>query len=64
MNLSTYIQAGYPGLAVVTSEDTRAEAEIAAVCSSLDRNLLAWSSTDGLVNLAEQRVTALSLIHI
>ena len=58
MNLSTYIQAGYPGLAVVTSEETRAEAEIAAVCSSLDRNLLAWSSTEGLVNLAEQRVTA------
>ena len=58
MNLSTYIQAGYPGLAVVTSEETRAEAEIAAVCSSLDRNLLAWSSTEGLVNMAEQRVTA------
>jgi AAA+ superfamily predicted ATPase len=58
MNLSTYIQAGYPGLAVVTSEETRAEAEIAAVCASLERNLIAWSSTVGLVDMAEQRVTA------
>ena len=58
MNLSTYIQAGYPGLAVVTSEETRAEAEIAAVCSALERSLIAWSSTEGLVNMAEQRVTA------
>jgi AAA+ superfamily predicted ATPase len=58
MNLSTYIQAGYPGLAVVTAEETRAEAEIAAVCSTLERKLLAWSSTEGLVDMAEQRVTA------
>ena len=58
MNLSTYIQAGYPGLAVVTSEETRAEAEIAAVCASLERSLIAWSSTEGLVNMVEQRVTA------
>ena len=33
MNLTTYLQAGYPGLAVITSEEARAETEIAAVCT-------------------------------
>ena len=57
MNLSTYLRAGYPGLAVITSEEARAEAEIAAACSSLKRKLHAWSSTEGLVDTAEGRVT-------
>ena len=56
MNLRTYLLAGYPGIAVITSEEARAEAEIAAVCSSLDRQLHAWSSTEGLVDLAEGRI--------
>jgi AAA+ superfamily predicted ATPase len=58
MNLAIYLQAGYPGIAIVTSEETRAEAEIAAVCKSLNRHLLAWSSTEGLVDVAESRVTS------
>ena len=57
MNLSTYLQAGYPGLAVITSEEARAETEIAAVCASLNRQLHAWSSTEGLVDLSEGRIT-------
>jgi AAA+ superfamily predicted ATPase len=57
MNLSTYLLAGYPGLAVITSEETRAEAEIASVCTSLGRRLHAWSSTEGLVDLTEGRIT-------
>jgi hypothetical protein len=48
MNLTTYLQAGYPGLAVITSEEARAEAEIATACKTAGRNLLAWSSTEGL----------------
>ena len=58
MNLTTYLRAGYPGLAVITAEEVRAEAEIAAACTTNNRSLLAWSSTEGLVNLAEERVTA------
>lgn len=57
MNLSTYLRAGYPGLALITPEETRAEAEIASVCAALDRRLHAWSSTEGLLDAAESRLT-------
>ncbi len=56
--LTTYLQAGYPGLAVISSEEARAEAEIAAACTALKRRLHAWSSTEGLVDTKEGRVTA------
>ena len=58
MNLSTYLRAGYPGLAVISSEEARAEAEIASVCTALKRRLHAWSSTEGLVDVRDGRVTA------
>lgn len=58
MNLSTYLKAGYPGIAVISPEENRAEAEIAAVCLETNRVLHAWSSTEGLVDIAEGRVTA------
>ncbi|MDQ8192613.1 AAA family ATPase [Roseibacillus persicicus] len=57
MNLTTYLQAGYPGLAIVSSEEARLEAEVATVCKDLERKLLAWSSTEGLVDTQEGRVT-------
>ena len=56
--LTTYLRAGYPGLAIISSEETRAEAEIAAACISLERRLHAWSSTEGLIDTQEGRVTA------
>ncbi len=55
--LTTYLRAGYPGLAVISSEEARAEAEIAAACTSLNLNLHAWTSTEGLVDLQENRIT-------
>ena len=58
MNLPTYLLAGYPGLAIISSEEARAEAEIAAACTSTKRKLHAWSSTEGLVDTKEGRVTA------
>jgi ATP-dependent 26S proteasome regulatory subunit len=58
MNLTTYLQAGYPGLALITSEEARAEAEVSAACTSLKRHLHAWSSTEGLVDVKDGRVTA------
>lgn len=57
MNLSTYFHAGYPGIAIVTAEEARAESEIAAVCNANNRRLHAWSSSEGLVDLAESRVS-------
>jgi len=55
--LTTYLRAGYPGLAIISSEEARAEAEIAAACRTLKRVLHAWSSTEGLVDLKDGRVT-------
>ena len=55
--LITYLRAGYPGLAVISYEEARAEAEIAAACNALKRRLHAWSSTEGLVDTKEGRVT-------
>jgi AAA+ superfamily predicted ATPase len=57
MNLSIYMQAGYPGIAITTAEETRAESEIASVCQENNRVLHAWSSTEGMVDIAEGRVT-------
>ncbi len=57
MKLSTYLRAGHPGLAIVSSEEARAEAEIATACSDAGRHLHAWSSTEGLVDTGEGRVT-------
>lgn len=57
MNLATYLRAGYPGIAIVSAEEARAEAEIAAVCAENNRQLHAWSSTEGLVDIAESRIT-------
>ena len=57
MNLTTYLLAGYPGLAVLSSEEARAESEIATVCSNLGRQLHAWSSSEGLVDLAQGRIS-------
>ena len=56
MNLTTYLRAGYPGLALISSEEARAEADIAAACASVERRLHAWSSTDGLVDTTDGRV--------
>ena len=57
MNLTTYLRAGYPGLALISSEEARAEAEIASACTDLDHHLHAWSSTEGLVDTSEGRIT-------
>ncbi|GAA5119354.1 AAA family ATPase [Luteolibacter yonseiensis] len=55
MQLITYLRAGHPGLAIITAEEARAEAEIAAACGSASRHLSAWSSSEGLVDTHERR---------
>jgi len=58
MNLATYLSAGYPGIAIITAEEARAESEIATVCTASNRQLHSWSSSEGLVDLTEGRVSA------
>lgn len=67
--LTTYLRAGYPGLVLVTPEEARAEAELAAACAELQRHLHAWSSTDGLVDVQAGRATPCpdpleALVHV
>src|ERR1035437_5033492 len=45
-----YIRAGYPGLCIVSHEESRVEAEIKTVAEGLKYNLYAWSVTTGLVD--------------
>lgn len=55
--LTTYLRAGYAGLAIITAEEVRAEAEIAAACATLGHSLHAWSSSEGLVDTKEGRIS-------
>lgn len=69
MNIVTYLRAGYPGLVLVTPEEARAEAELAAACRELQRHLHAWSSTDGLIDVQAGRAVACpdpleALVHV
>jgi AAA+ superfamily predicted ATPase len=48
-----YIRAGYPGLYLVSFEETRIEAELKAVAKALDYRLFGWSITEGLVDTAD-----------
>jgi len=59
-----YVQAGYPGLYLVSPEEQRVEAELKSVVEHLNRNpdekehyqLCYWSVVDGLVNTQTNQV--------
>lgn len=59
-----YVQAGYPGLYLVSPEEQRVELEIKAVVDQLNRNpdpakhyqLCYWSVVDGLVNTKTNQI--------
>ena len=53
--LTNYIRAGYPGICLVTAEETRAEAELKAVAVATKHGLVAWSATTGLVDTGDGR---------
>jgi AAA+ superfamily predicted ATPase len=48
-----YIRAGYPGLYLVSFEETRIEAELKAIAQALNYRLFGWSITEGLVDTAD-----------
>jgi len=53
--ITNYIRAGYPGLYLVTAEETRAEAELRSCADATNHSLVAWSATTGLVDTADGR---------
>lgn len=50
--IANHVRAGYPGLYLVSHEETRIEADLATVAKQLKYNLYAWSIAGGLVNTA------------
>jgi ATP-dependent 26S proteasome regulatory subunit len=46
--LSNYFRAGYPGIAVITSEEQRAITDVLAAAKIAERNVATWSATEGL----------------
>ena len=53
--LTNYIRAGYPGICLLTHEETRAEAELRAITKNTSHTLVAWSATTGLIDTAVSR---------
>lgn len=51
--IMNYVRAGYPGIYIVSHEESRMEAELKAVAASLKYRLFSWSIVDGIVNLAD-----------
>jgi hypothetical protein len=51
--IMNYIKAGYPGIYIVSSEESRVECELKAVANGLKYKLFAWSVVSGLVNTAD-----------
>ena len=48
-----YVKAGYPGIYIVSSEESRVEGELKAVAETLKHKLYAWSVVDGIVDLTD-----------
>ena len=46
-----YIRAGYPGLFIVSHEESRVEAELKSIAGECGYALHAWSATEGLVEV-------------
>ena len=53
--ITNYIRAGYPGVYLVSHEETRAEAELKAAAQATRHSLIAWSATSGLVDTTDGR---------
>lgn len=50
--IESYIRAGYPAIAIRTAEEARAVADVMEIAKKLDRSLVTWSATDGLMTVA------------
>ena len=54
--ITNYVRAGYPGLYLVSHEESRVEAELKVIAEALKYRLHAWSTTEGLTNTADGNV--------
>jgi len=54
--IMNYIKAGYPGIFIVSSEESRVEGELKSVTDGLKHKLFAWSIVDGIVNMVDGSV--------
>ncbi len=54
--ITNYLRAGYPGLYLLSAEETRVEAELKLIAETLGHGLHAWSVTEGLVDTRDGRV--------
>lgn len=46
--LTNYFKAGFPGLAIETAEEKRAQTDVIAVAKERGRTVLTWSATEGM----------------
>lgn len=51
--ITNYIRAGYPGIYLVSHEESRVEAELKAITATLKYRLYAWSTTEGLTDTSD-----------
>ncbi|MEI6166509.1 MAG: AAA family ATPase [bacterium] len=56
--ITNYVRAGYPGLYLVSHEESRVEAELRAIAATLQYRLYAWSTTEGLTDTGDGSVRA------
>ena len=54
--ITHYLQAGYPGLYLVSPEVQRVEAELHSIAQALDYNLCFWSVVTGLVETKSKKL--------
>lgn len=55
--ITAYVRAGYAGLFLLSHEEQRVEAEMKGVAEELGCRLYAWSTTEGLTDVAGQSAT-------
>jgi AAA+ superfamily predicted ATPase len=51
--ITNYIKAGYAGLYLISHEEARVEAELKAIATGIEHQLVAWSITEGLIDTAK-----------
>lgn len=51
--LINYIKAAYPGLAIQTTEESRAMADVIAAAKAAKRNVVTWSATEGMKEIGD-----------
>jgi len=49
--LSNYFQAAFPAVAIQTTEEARACADVVAAAKELKRNVVTWSATEGMIDV-------------